>query len=144
MSPVLLLHIFAIAFWFGLIAVETAIELQNGRRSPEADYAIAHYHYLIDTRLEIPTILVVLATGALLFDANRFGGLYAVKVIGGVVAMLANIVCVVPVFLRKRAAEHENYAAVQAHTRLIVLTIIGLPGGLTALAIGMYWLGGGQ
>jgi hypothetical protein len=144
MTPILLLHIFATAFWFGLIAVETVVELQAGRRSHEADYDIAHYHYLIDTRLEIPTLIVVLVTGLALFDPAQFAGLYAVKIVCGLIAVAANIICVVPVLLRERAAQRGDHAAVITYSRQIVMTIIAAPAALAALAIGMFWLAGGS
>jgi len=144
MDPILALHIFAVIFWAGILAVETVIELQSGKLGAEAEYTLARYHFLIDTRLEIPTFMTVLITGFILFDPAQFQGIYAVKVVCGVLGVLANMYCVLPVMQRKAAAERGDYAAVEHQSRLIFRTIVGFTFILIALGIGLYWLISGR
>ena len=140
MSIVLIVHILAIAFWMGIVAVESVLELQNGKNHPEADFAIARYHFLIDRYVEIPTLLVILTTGFIMFDINQFSGLYAIKIVAALLAITANLVCIFPVMRRKAAADRGDHEEVAKISDFILRTIIGAPAALLALGIGVYWL----
>lgn len=65
MSTLLIIHICAVAFWFGVVGCETVIE-QSRADSHEHGFAVARNHFWIDVLLEIPTALTVLVTGLLM------------------------------------------------------------------------------
>lgn len=137
MGLLLFLHIFSIGIWFGCVAVEAVLE-----RGPWASQVAPQMHYAIDRWVEIPAFSVVLLTGLWMFDLSRFHGLYAVKVICGLLAVGVNIYCLIPVTRRKYAANLGNKAEVRKQTRQIYLTLlIGFPAAAIALAIGLHFLG---
>lgn len=59
------------------------------------------------------------------------------KVACGLLAVGSNIVCVVPVMLRRRAAEADRLVDVVRYSRQIDGTaVVGIPAALAALALG--------
>ncbi|HNW03535.1 MAG TPA: hypothetical protein PKH04_15780 [Burkholderiaceae bacterium] len=138
MSPSVLLtiHLFAVAFWLGVVGVEYLLE--RGRaHSHQHGFNVARLHFQIDTCLEMPTFLVVLATGLALLEPQRMSGLYALKVAAGALAVLGNVLCVVPIVLRKRAAERQDLGAVIRYSRWVDrISATAIPAGLAAFALG--------
>jgi len=134
---ILFLHIFSIGIWFGCVAVEAILE-----RGPWASQIAPQMHYAIDRWVEIPAFTTVLITGLWMFDLSRFHGLYAVKIICGLLAVGVNIYCVIPVSRRRFAADSGNKTEVRKQTRQIYFTLlIGLPAAAIALGIGLHLLG---
>ena len=120
MSPSVLLtiHLFAVAFWLGVVGVEYLLERGRAHR---------HQH----------GFLVVLATGLALLEPQRMSGLYALKVAAGALAVLGNVLCVVPIVLRKRAAERQDLGAVIRYSRWVDrISATAIPAGLAAFALG--------
>ncbi len=141
MSLALYLHLSAFAFWLGVIAVEFIIERQRATNRDQG-YRVANFHYWIDLYAEIPAITVLLLTGLWMLDTARLQeGLYQLKLSCGLLAIGVNYWCVIPVTLRKRAADAGNHADVIRYSRWIDRTMpIGGPLALVALAIGLSWL----
>lgn len=132
------IHLFAVAFWLGVVAVEYLLE-QSRAQSRNQGFTVARLHRKIDLLFEMPAFLVVLITGILLFEPARFEGLYAVKVVAGAVAVLGNMLCLVPVLRRRAAADKEDLGDVIAQSRLIDrISLTAIPAGLVALACGVY------
>lgn len=140
MSTVLLLHLTGLALWFGVIGVELIME--RGRaRSREAGYAVARFHYQTDLFLEMPAFLLVLVTGAMMVDPARLHGLYLLKVGCGLAAVGMNALSMVPVVLRKRAADAGDIDDVIRYSTWIDRTVpVGGVAALVALGIGLYWM----
>lgn len=140
MSTLLLLHLTGLALWFGVIGVEFVME--RGRaRGREVGYAVARFHYQTDLYLEMPAFTLVLVTGALMVDPARLHGLYLLKVGAGIVAIGMNALSMVPVVLRKRAADADRLQDVIRYSRWIDRTVpLGLGAAVVALGIGLYWL----
>lgn len=139
MNPngVLTLHIAAVAFWVGVVGAEFVIERSRADSKPHG-FAVAHNHFWIDTLLEIPVVLVVLTTGAILLQGVPMTPLLAVKVAAGLFAALANIACVVPVTLRHKAATAQRLARVIAHSRTIdLISAFAVPASAVALLLGL-------
>ena len=133
----LMLHIAAIAFWIGVVGAEFVIERSRAASKPHG-YAVAHNHFWIDMLLEVPAVLTVLVTGALLLPGTSLTPLLAVKVGAGLLAAASNLACVVPVTLRRRAAREEALPAVIRHSRTIDhLSALGLPAAALALVLGL-------
>ncbi len=130
------LHLIAIAFWLGVVGAEFVIERSRTASKPHG-YEVARNHYWIDLYLEIPAIVMILATGLAMVNPGKLSALYVVKIAAGLLAIGANAVCVIPVILRKRAADRDDLAAVIRYSRGIDLTaVVGAPAALVALALG--------
>lgn len=65
MSMLLIIHIAAVAFWFGLVGAEFVIE-RSRAETVSHGFSVAKNLYYIDLFLEMPTFVVVLITGGLL------------------------------------------------------------------------------
>ncbi|MDU9412164.1 MULTISPECIES: hypothetical protein [unclassified Pseudomonas] len=137
--PLLLqLHLFAVAFWLGVVAVEFLLE--QGRATSRAQgFTVARMHRRIDLFFEMPAFSLALVTGLLLIEPVRFDGLYALKVVAGLVAVAGNALCLVPVLRRRSAAEADDLGGVIRLSRQIDrISLLAIPAGLLALACGVY------
>jgi len=127
------LHLIAVAFWLGVLAVETVLEL--AAHSDAEVCAAARAHRWIDILLEIPVVLVVIVTGSvLLVHAWPAPTLLLVKVGAGLVAVAANLVCIPLVHGRSKATD---VVRIRALTRQVKFTGLGLPFWLVAFWIGL-------
>jgi hypothetical protein len=132
------LHLFAVAFWLGVVAVEYLIE-QGRAQSRSQGFTVARLHRKIDLLFEMPAFSVVLVTGLLLIEPARFDGLYALKVVAGGIAVLGNLLCLVPVLQRRAAVEKDDLSEVIRQSRQIDrISLLAIPAGLVALACGVY------
>ncbi|WP_417548455.1 hypothetical protein [Marinobacter segnicrescens] len=132
------LHLFAVAFWLGVVAVEYLLE-RTRAQSRSHGFTVAQLHRKIDLFFETPAFLVVLLTGILLFEPGRFDGIYALKVVAGAMAVVGNMICLVPVLKRRAAAERDDLGNVIAYSRLIDrISLTAIPAGLISLACGLY------
>ena len=140
MSTLVLLHLTGLSLWLGVIGVELIME--RGRaRSREVGYAVAQFHFKTDLFLEMPAFTLVFVSGAMLVDPARLHGLYLVKIVCGVVAIGMNALSMVPVILRKRAADQDRIEDVIRYSRWIDRTVpVGVSAALVALGIGLHWL----
>ena len=132
------LHLFAVAFWLGVVAVEYLIE-QGRAQSRSQGFTVARLHRRIDLFFEMPAFTVVLVTGLLLIEPARFDGIYALKVVAVGSAVLGNALCLAPVLRRRAAAEKDDLPNVIRQSRLIdIISLLAIPAGLVALACGIY------
>ena len=133
-----LLHACAVTFWLGIVGAELVIE-RSRTGSRAHGFAAARNHYWIDLLLEIPAVMAVLATGALLLRAVPMSPALAVKVVAGLVAVGANAYCVFPVMQRKRAADEERLDEVIRLSRHVdASAIVGGPAAVVALGLGLF------
>ncbi|WP_130928765.1 hypothetical protein [Pseudomonas sp. Sample_20] len=132
------LHLFAVAFWLGVVAVEYLLE-QSRAQSRSQGFMVARLHRKIDMIFEMPAFSVVLLTGILLFEPGRFDGVYALKVITGATAVIGNMLCLIPVLKRRESADDDNLCEVIVQSKHIDrISILAIPAGLVALACGGY------
>lgn len=132
------LHLFAVAFWLGVVAVEYLLE-RTRAQSRAQGFTVAGLHRQIDLYFEIPAFSLVLISGLLLIEPARFDGIYALKVIAGGIAVVGNMLCLIPVLKRYSAAGNDDLAAVIKHSRLIdIISLLAIPAGLLAFACGVY------
>ena len=137
-SRSLSLNLFAVAFWLGVVAVEYLIE-RSRAQSRSQGFTVARLHRKIDLFFEMPAFSVVLVTGILLIEPSRFDGIYAVKVFAGGIAVIGNLLCLVPVLKRRAAAENDDLSDVIRQSRLIdIISLAAIPAGLLTLACGVY------
>lgn len=143
MDTLTFIHVFAVAFWLGCVAVEIVVE-QVGLRSRDLRPSVPQFHFYVDRYVEIPAFGTVLVSGLLLFDGARFttDWVYAIKVVSGLLAVAANIYSIYPVIMRKRASDAGDKAGVRRYGKLIDATVpVGLPAAIVALGIGLHWAG---
>lgn len=134
---ILTLHLTALTFWLGVVGAEFVIERSRSASRPHG-FAVAANHFWIDVLLEIPAVLVVLATGALLLRDAPMTGLLAVKVAAGLIALLSNLACFWPVTRRHRAAARQELAAVIRHSKAIDrISMVAIPAALLAWGLGL-------
>ena len=132
-----LLHV-AVAFaWIGLVAGETVLELNA--RDPAGHRLIAKIHGWIDIVFEIPLLILVTITGAVLLTRVwPAPTILLVKVGCALTGVVVNVVCIFIVRARIHATSDEQ---VQALSRRVLLTGLAIPFGLVAVVIGLFYLG---
>ncbi len=132
-----LLHFVLVAMWGGLVAAEVVLELLPVWR-PELRQPADVFHYYIDLWVELPLLAGVLATGLLLLRGHSVDARLAAKLAGAGIALGANLVCVAMVIVR-----HRGRAELAAgRTRIVHGTaMVGIPGGLVALYLGLGYAG---
>lgn len=137
-SWLLSIHLFAAAFWFGVLGVEFILE-QGRTRSREHGYVVADIHYKIDMFLEMPAFVVVLITGLMMLDPNKLEGIYLLKVCAGLFAVSANVYCLYPIIKRKLAANTNDFQALVRYSYIVdKISLVAVPAGFVALFCGFY------
>ena len=127
-------HIVAASAWLGVVAGESVMEHYG--RDAASLRLIAQMHRWIDILFEGPLVAIVLVTGGLLLArAWPAPPLLLIKVGAGLIAVIANSICIPLVHAR---AHSNDDARVRALTRGIKITGLAIPFGLAALAIGLY------
>lgn len=141
MAPLHFAHLLVLGLWGGCVLVEILLELR-ALKNEAIHKTIPELHYWIDVVVECPLLALVLLTGILLFDPSKATSSYLLKVGCGLLAVSANLVCVLFVILRKKASDAGNAAGIEKFTRLVFSTVfIGVPAGGIALYMGMRLLG---
>lgn len=135
MNPMLFIHLFSLGIWLGCVMAETVIEIA-GKKNPLHQNTVALLHVWIDRWVEIPAFIAVLASGLALFKPEKFHGIYAAKIIFGLIAIAINIYCAW--WVRHRARHPDRFVS---DSRQIYATFfLGIPAGLAALALGLRML----
>lgn len=134
-----LVHVIIVSFWLGLLAAETALELNA--RDEASMRVVARVHRWIDFCFEGPTAIAVLVTGGLLLArAWPVQPLLAAHAAAGVIPAIVNLYCVGYVTARASTGDH---AEIRALTRKIKLTGYAIPLIFVAMATAFIRLGGG-
>ncbi len=129
-------HLTALAAWGGLVVLESFIELRA--RDDRALHRAARTHFLLDVFVELPLLVAVLATGAVL--AARvpvWTTLHTMKVAAGLTAVVANLYCVAIVFRRHAARDRVDALRRDTVRVRVVSPAIGLPAAALAAWIGV-------
>ena len=137
MDPLHLAHLFFILVWLGLIFGETAMEIAGRERAFWP--ALARFHYLIDVYIEMPLIVGIVVTGALLLLNTAPDMLLWIKLADAAVAIAANLACFWMVVVRARrvAVADEGFRVWTAKTYFRLLGV-GFPFGILALVLGAH------
>lgn len=129
-------HLIAVSFWFGLLAAETVLELWG--KAATGLRTVAVVHRWIDLLFEMPIALAVLISGGLLLaQLEAYSSLLLLKVAFGLITVFANLLCFPLVHARWKA---RDYARIEQLTRQIAWTGWGIPLGLGAFVIGLFFL----
>ena len=135
MEPWHTAHLVAIAFWGGFVAAEVVVELAS-RTDDELRHA-AVLHYWMDLLVELPALVAVLVTGAVLTKSTwPPSPLLWIKIAAGLTAVTVNLWCVLHVVGRYRKL--DDVASLHRHGRWVrVAATVGVPFGAVALYLGL-------
>ena len=147
MDPLIGAHLLSLGLWGGLVSVEIVFEFQMFRgRLDQLDVAILHR--ITDRFLELPILALVVATGWMLWQRSGYPDELLPKVLFGLGAVLANVVCYIIVELRAATATRirlekqigETYPNTDKlrvfSTALAVTIAVGLSSAAAAMFIG--------
>ncbi|GAA5315137.1 MAG: hypothetical protein AseanaTS_03410 [Candidatus Pelagadaptatus aseana] len=101
-GAILFFHLLAVGIWAGCIAIEVVCELGQKHAGVAENY-IATLHWNIDRFVEIPAIIVTLATGILLYQNVAATPLLQYKIYAGAAAIVLNSVAAYTVYRRYQA-----------------------------------------
>ncbi len=139
MESLHLFHLILICLWGGLILAEGVIEV--AARDESSLRAAARFHYFIDLCAEIPLVLGVLFTGALLaWRAQPLTSLHWIKILAGLMAIGVNLYCGTLVI--KRYAHLQDGAQLRLYHARILRTTVGIPFAIVAAALGLFFFRG--
>jgi len=135
-DPLHLAHLILVSTWGGLVLGESVLELtardEAGRRHA------ARLHYWMDVLLELPLILAVLATGAILaWRAWPLGTLHWIKIGAALVAVSLNLYCVGVVFARRK--REDDARSVERLSKRVRLSGLGIPFAMLAAYVGLIY-----
>ncbi len=147
MDPLIGAHLLSIGLWGGLVFVEIVFEFQMFRgRLDQLDVAILHR--ITDRFLELPILALVVATGWMLWQRSGYPDELLPKVLFGLGAVLANVICYIIVELRATTATrirlekqigkaYPNPDKLRVFSTALAVTIVlGLISAAVALFIG--------
>ncbi len=141
MSPLQFAHVIFLGLWGGCVFVEVLLEL-SALKNNALHNIMPELHYKIDVFIELPLLFLVLATGIFLFQSAAMSPLLVLKAGAGLWAVAANVYCVFVVIKRKKAADRGDGKQVEKYTRRVFASAItGIPAGLCALFLGLYFMG---
>lgn len=142
MAVFIFVHFLAVGLWLGCVAVEIVAERVSRSLPPESNF-IAMLHWRIDQFVEIPALLVVLITGAMMLPTASNAGIVSAKIGFGVVAVGLNFVCSFLVYRRYRcqlAGDMPGYHRADVwHERIGICVVLSM---LTALSLGGVYVTG--
>ncbi len=134
MEPLHLAHVILVSVWGGFVMAEGVLELTS--REEVALRVAARVHYWMDLLAELPLLAGVLLTGTVLaVRAWPLSTLHWVKIAAGLIAIGANLTCVLVVILRYRRL--DDRASLFRHSRHVRLTGVGVPFALLAAYLGL-------
>ena len=127
------IHATAASAWLGVVAAESVLE--HWARDEPSGRLVAVVHGWIDLLFEGPLVAIVLASGVvLLVEVWPAKPMLIAKVVCGLVAVIANVICIP--LVRARMKQSDN-VRIRALTRYIKLTGLAIPFGLGALVLGL-------
>lgn len=130
----IVVHLLAVALWGGVVTAEVVLELVA--RSVAERAFVARVHFWIDLLVEIPLLVLVLASGVVLVvRAGELSAAMLAKIGCALVAIAFNADCVR--WVVRRFVARADDSAVDRLTRRIRFSIAGLPFGLVAFVIGL-------
>ncbi len=114
----------------------TEVLIEGLGTDPSGRDAAARLHYWIDLTVEIPLVVMVLVTGALLAQRSwPLTPLLWIKIGAGAVAITSNLACSAVVIARYR--RRADPVAVRRLHALVRLSALGIPFGAVAAYIGL-------
>lgn len=134
MEPLHVAHLMALGIWLGIVTTEALFEFTGS--DPESLRAAARFHYTVDMFGELPILLVVLVTGAILtVHAWPLTPLHFVKIAASLVAVASNVLCAVWVVQRRRIEDASVLLGFRR--RIWTVAAVGVVFGTVALYLGL-------
>jgi hypothetical protein len=138
MTAVLFIHLIAIGIWAGCVATEAVLE-KALEKVPPFESGLASIHAKIDRFVEIPAILVAVASGGSMLRHVAWDHLLSIKVSLGVAAVVLNFIAAYTVHRRLQCLNGKDmvgYAAFNRwHERVGVGCVLSITG---AIVVGAY------
>ena len=138
MNAVLFVHLIAIGIWAGCVATEAVLEIVLEKLPPH-ESGLASIHSKIDRFVEIPAILIALATGGHLLHQAAWDHLLIAKVSLGVSAVVLNSIAAFTVHRRLKCLQANNMPGYDLfnrwHERIGIGCVLSIAG---AIAVGGY------
>src|SRR5512138_2753851 len=101
MEPLHLAHLISLGMWLGVVITEVLFEFAGS--DAESLRAAARFHYNVDKFGELPILVAVLVTGAMLTVRSwPLTPLHVIKVVTSLMALSCALLCVYWVFRRRR------------------------------------------
>lgn len=139
MNPLLSFHILALGIWIGVVAAEFVIEF-DGMKDETSLIKAAKLHYLTDIWVEVPAFSIVMITGLLMLEPDHLSGIFLLKIIFAVLAIICNIICVYAVAKRRKFALLGDVSGMKSTDRIMRLGGLIIPTFLIAFALSLYIL----
>lgn len=132
------LHALLAGAWIGTVLVEALFERALLGQGRDKELILARLHWKVDLLVELPLLVLVATTGAMLLQGRAITGLLAIKLIAAGVAIMANLYCTWLVWQRLHAAEQADWGRFEAldHSQHIFGAVV-LAGLIAAAAIGL-------
>lgn len=138
MTIVLFIHLIAIGVWAGCVATEAVLEIAL-ENVPPTESGLASIHSKIDRFVEIPAIIVAVATGGSMLHHAAWDHLLSIKVSLGIAAVVLNSIAAYTVHRRLQclnAKDMTGYATFNRwHERIGVGCVLSIAG---AIVVGGY------
>jgi hypothetical protein len=136
MEPLHLAHLIVLGMWLGVVITEVLFEFTAS--DAESLRAAARFHYTVDKYGELPILIAVLVTGAILaVRAWPLTPLHFIKIGASLVAVGSALVCVMWVFQRRRI-EDVN-ALLRFRRRIWTLAAVAAVFAAPALYLGLVY-----
>ncbi|RZI83412.1 MAG: hypothetical protein EOP38_12800 [Rubrivivax sp.] len=133
MTAVLFIHLIAIGIWAGCVATEAVLEVSL-EKAPPLESGLASIHSKIDRFVEIPAIIVAVATGGSMLHLAVWDQLLSIKVSLGVAAVILNSIAAFTVHRRLQclnAKDMAGYAKFNRwHGRIGIGCILSIAGAI--------------
>jgi hypothetical protein len=134
MEPFHVAHLMVLGMWLGIVITEALFEFSGS--DAESLRAAARFHYTVDMFGELPMLLLVLVTGAVLgVRAWPWTPLLWFKIAASLVAVASNLVCAVWVVQRRRIEDRN--ALLGFRRRIWSTAAVGTLFGTLALYLGL-------
>jgi hypothetical protein len=133
-------HLIFLCLWGGVVATESVLELLPYRRRDLHPKTI-EYHFWIDLLVELPLVLLVIASGvALALLAWPLRAAHFLKIGCALVAVSANLVCIALVISRRgqMTAGASEETLWRVTRRVVLCAVIGLPFSAVAAGLGFF------
>jgi len=132
-------HLILLSIWGGIVVTEGVLELLPFLKKDLLKPTVI-FHYYIDILLELPVIILVIATGIINLFFVPLTTLQLIKVGAAAVAITANLYCIVLVISRYRDLRTGaiNKILIEKHQKIIKCAAIGLPFAAAAAILGFY------
>jgi len=139
MEPFHVAHLIVLGMWLGVVITEVLFEFAAS--DPDSLRAAARFHYNVDKYGELPILLGVLVTGAILaVRAWPLTPLHFIKIVLSLVALGLAFVCTLWVFRRRRV--EDAGALLGFRRRIWTLAAVATAFATPALYLGLVYFRG--